>query len=65
VAHLIWMRRNSFIFEGDFLSPQQVASNARLMLDNFKWANNDQTEAERPGGEYRLGTNGRNRKGGR
>jgi hypothetical protein len=47
VARLIWMHKNSYVFRRDFISPFQLVSNARDMMDNYTQANQIQAFADR------------------
>ena len=38
VARLIWLRRNSVVFGGDFMSPKHILETASSQLDNFSKA---------------------------
>jgi hypothetical protein len=46
-ARRLWLRRNSFIFEGVFSSPSNILARAKVTLEEFTWCSNpDQSTFE-------------------
>jgi hypothetical protein len=41
VARAIWLRRNSFVFAGEFLPPLQVVERSRMAMEEYSTAHND------------------------
>jgi hypothetical protein len=46
IARQIWFKRNTVIHGGVFTHPNQVASNARRSLEEFRKANEPRVESE-------------------
>jgi hypothetical protein len=37
LAMLLWLRRNSFVFDKECISPAQLVHNAKASVNNFTW----------------------------